>query len=327
VYGKHTRTWLNSLGGEWRNEVQLGYYNNIASSLYQPLDVAQRTFADASVFFTQTWQYLYYDKDRIANYQFDDFGGQLDLGMNLGHTAQLRAGYILTKRNVTVETGPALLPEVDTVDAGIIAQATYDTRDSAFAPTRGIAAAIEYYDSSDSLGSDRDWRKLEAGIRVALPVSGDVVWLAAAGGSNLGSDLPVDRFFTLGGPGSFPGLQLAEFRAPQYWTVSGSYLWKLADLQTVRGEAMYVGAQLEGGEIANWLEKVPTVGTPSSIDDLRTDPQLEPIYGGSVYLAGRTPVGPMTIGLGATSANTWSLWFTVGRPVGEGTILERGIFR
>jgi hypothetical protein len=35
----------------------------------------------------------------------------------------------------------------------------------------------------------------------------------------------------------------------------------------------------------------------------------------------------MTVGLGATSANTWSLWFTVGRPVGEGTILERGIFR
>ncbi len=231
------------------------------------------------------------------------------------------------KRKVSVETGPTLLPDVDTVDAGITGQATYDSRDSAFAPTRGIAAALEYYDSSDSLGGDRDWRKLEAGVRVAVPVRGDIVWLAAAGGSNLGSALPVDRFFTLGGPGSFPGLQLAEFRAPEYWTVSGSYLWKLADLQTVRGEAMYLGAQLEGGEIANWLGKVPNFSTPPTIDDLQTDPELEPIYGGSLYLVGRTPVGPMTIGLGATSANTWALWFAVGRPVGEGTILERGIFR
>jgi hypothetical protein len=35
----------------------------------------------------------------------------------------------------------------------------------------------------------------------------------------------------------------------------------------------------------------------------------------------------MTIGLGGTSTNAWSLWLTVGRPVGQGTILERGIFR
>jgi len=327
IYGRQERHWLNSLGLQWNNELQLGYNNIVSSTLYQPLDTAQRTFVDASVFFTQTWQYLYYDNERVANYQFDDFGGQFDLGLNFGHTAQLRAGYVYAKRKVSVETGPTLLPDVDTVDAGITGQATYDSRDSAFAPTRGIAAALEYYDSSDSLGGDRDWRKLEAGVRVAVPVRGDIVWLAAAGGSNLGSALPVDRFFTLGGPGSFPGLQLAEFRAPEYWTVSGSYLWKLADLQTVRGEAMYLGAQLEGGEIANWLGKVPNFSTPPTIDDLRTDPELEPIYGGSLYLVGRTPVGPMTIGLGATSANTWALWIAVGRPVGQGTILERGIFR
>ncbi len=41
VYGKHTRTWLNSLGAEWRNEVQLGYFNNLSTSFYQPLDIAQ----------------------------------------------------------------------------------------------------------------------------------------------------------------------------------------------------------------------------------------------------------------------------------------------
>jgi hypothetical protein len=51
------------------------------------------------------------------------------------------------------------------------------------------------------------------------------------------------------------------------------------------------------------------------------------IYGGWVYLAGRTLVGPRTLGLGTTSTDSWSLWFSVGRPVGHGTILEKGIFR
>ena len=107
-----------------------------------------------------------------------------------------------------------MLPEVDAVDAGITAQFVYDTRDAAFAPTRGLAATVEYMYTNDSLGADRDWQRLEAGARFALPLRGDVIWLAAAGGSNLGSDLPVDRFFTLGGPGSFPGLELTQYPCP-----------------------------------------------------------------------------------------------------------------
>jgi len=325
-YARQERRWLNSLGLQWRNELQLGYNNILASSLYQPLDSAQRFFVEPEIFFTQTREYIYYDNERIAQYKFDDFGGNVDLGLNLGDSAQLRAGYLYTTRKVSVDTGPNLLPELDTVDAGITAQLTYDTRDSAFSPTRGLAVAVEYAESNESLGADRDWQRIEAGARFALPVGGDVIWLAAAGGSALGSDLPVDRFFTLGGPGSFPGLELAQFRAPTYWTVSGSYLWKFADIQTLRGESIYIGAQVEGGEIANWLEGL-NVGPDGPDFQNVGDPQLEPIYGGSLYLTGRTPVGPMTLGVGATSANTWTLWFAVGRPVGQGTILERGIFR
>jgi NTE family protein len=317
IYAKQERRWLNDLGLQWRNELQLGYNNLFSSSLYQPLDVAQRTFVEPKVFATQDWEYIYFEGERIANYLFQDVGGEVDFGLNFGHTAQLRAGYLYADRKVEVDTGSTLLPNLKTVDAGLVVMGTWDTRDSAFAPTRGVAAALEYYDASDSLGSERDWRRIEAGARLALPVRSDVIWLAAAGGSNLGSDLPVDRYFTIGGPGSFPGLQLAEYRAPEYWTVSGSYLWKLADLQTVRGEAIYLGGQLQTGEIANWVVD----------DQVLSEPVMKPIYGGSVYLVGRTPVGPLTLGLGGTSTNAWSVWLTVGRPIGQGTILERGIFR
>ena len=325
-YFQQERRWLNSLGLKWRNELQLGYNTILSSTLYQPLDSAQTFFVQPQVFLTDTREYLYYKNERIAQYSFKDFGGLTDLGVNFGRSAQLRAGYLYTNRDVSVDTGPRLMPEGDTVDAGVTAQFIYDTRDAAFAPTRGLAASVEYMYSDDSLGADRNWQRIEAGTRIALPIRGDVIWLAAAGGSNLGSDLPIDRYFTLGGPGSFPGLELAQFRAPEYWTVSGSYLWKFADIQTLRGESMYIGAQIEGGEIANWLDNVQTVG---DLPDLATagEAKLEPIFGGSLYLTGRTPVGPMTLGVGATSANTWTLWFSMGRPVGQGTIMERGIFR
>jgi hypothetical protein len=51
------------------------------------------------------------------------------------------------------------------------------------------------------------------------------------------------------------------------------------------------------------------------------------IFGGSLYITGRTQAGPLTVGLGATSTDSWSLWIAVGRPIGNGTILERGVFR
>ena len=315
VYGKHSRTWINSLGAEWRNEVQLGYYNNISTSFYQPLDVAQRYFVEPKVFWVRSWEDVFYDNERLARYRFSDFGGNLDIGVNLTDDAQIRAGYLYTRRNASVETGSVLLPEGDRDDAGITLAATYDSRDTAFNPTRGLAAALEFAQVEESLGADHDWQRLEAGVAWALPVRSDVVWLSMAGGSDLGSSMPVDRYFMLGGPGSFPGFELGELRLTDYWTASGSYLWKVKDLMTIRGQALYAGLRLQAGQAFGRLESQALTG----FDD-------EMLYGGSLYLTGRTPAGPFTLGFGYTE-DSWSLWLAVGRPIGNGTILERGIFR
>jgi len=327
VYGKHTRTWMNSLGAEWRNEVQLGYFNNLSTSFYQPLDIAQRFFVEPRAFFTRSWEDVFLDNERLARYRFSDFGGALDLGTNLGDNAQLRIGYLFTRRDVSVETGSLILPEGERDDAGLTANFTFDSRDTAFNPTRGVAAAVEYFYADESMGGELDWERVEAGIGMAVPLRRDVVWMTLAGGSAVGSDLPLDRTFMLGGPGSFPGFELGELRVTDYWTASGSYLWKVKDIMTLRGQALYAGLRLTAGQTWGRLETMIPADSP--IGDLvpADFDQDELIYGGSIYLAGRTQAGPLTVGLGLTSTDSWSLWIAVGRPVGNGTILERGIFR
>jgi NTE family protein len=317
VYAKHTRTWLNSLGAEWRNEVQLGYYNNISTALHQPLDVAQRFFVEPRAFYVRSWEDVFLDNERLATYKFSDLGANIDLGANLSDDAQVRVGYLYTRRRTEVETGSTLLPEDEHTDAGITASATYDSRDTAFNPTRGLAAALEYFYSDDSLGSDLDWQRAELGLGLAVPVRKDVVWVTLAGGSDLDTDLPLDRSFMLGGPGSFPGFELGELRVTDYWTASGSYLWKIKDIMTIRGQALYAGVRLTAGQVFGRLEEFVS----PSFDEDNT------IYGGSLYLAGRTQAGPLTVGIATTSADSWALWIAVGRPIGNGTILERGIFR
>jgi outer membrane protein assembly factor BamA len=203
------------------------------------------------------------------------------------------------------------MQETSPVDAGIVASAEFDSRDTAFSPTRGYVAALEYVQSSSSLGADRNWERVELGVGAAVPLRRDVLWVTLAGGTGLGDNLPADRTFALGGPSSFPGLEVGELRVESYWTASTSYLWKVKDVLPVRNLALYLGVGLSGGAIYDRID----------------DGETGEIYGGSVFLTGRTRVGPLTLGLAATSTDSWSLWLSVGRPVGHGTILERGVFR
>ena len=221
----------------------------------------------------------------MARYTFKDATASVDLGMNFGRYAQARIGYAYDERNVSVDIGSELLPAGRSVDAGITVSADFDSRDTAFNPTRGLALALEYMRSDDGLGADRSWDRAELGVGMAVPLRNDVLWVTLAGGSDLGSDLPADRTFALGGPASFPGLELGELRVDGYWTVGTSYLWKVKDVLPIRNLALYAGVQLVGGAIYDRID-----------DGADGD-----IYGGSVFLTGRTMVGPLTVGIGATS--------------------------
>ncbi len=132
--------------------------------------------------------------------------------------------------------------------------------------------------SDDSLGADLAWDRAELGVGLAVPLRRDVLWLTLAGGSDLNGRLPVDRYFALGGPGSFPGLELGEKRVAGYWTASTGYRWKFKDTMSIRGQALYAGISLEAG--ATYRDALSEF---DGGNNYRTD-----IYGGSIYLTGRT---------------------------------------
>jgi NTE family protein len=311
IYARHTSTWLNSLGGQWRNEVQLGFGNRIATSFYQPLDVGHHWFVEPRVMVQQSLEDFYSGGERLSRYSYADGGGGVDFGRNFGSLLQVQAGYTWLRRSVRRDTGILLLPESTRTETLLNFNATLDSRDSRFSPTRGVASVLEYTRSDRSLGSELDWERLELGVGAAIPIGSDVIWTTAAAGTDLGSDLPFDRQYTLGGTASFPGFELDELRGNEYWTVSGSYLYKLADLFRLRGDSLYLGLRLQAGRIFG-------PGDPTDDDVL---------YGASLSLNGRTPAGPMALGAGYTSLNSWSFWIAVGRPIGQGTVLERGVFR
>jgi NTE family protein len=308
---QYVRHWLNAYGGQWRNELAVGSRSLVATSLYQPLNMSQIFFVEPLVELDRSLEYVYNDYNRIAQYRFVDLGGRLDFGVNIGNSSQIRAAYWGERRRIDVYTGPeALLPTGEAWDAGLAATAFYDTRDSASFATRGTAAAVEYFYSDRALGATRDWQTLEAAIREVIRLGKTTAWITAAGGSNLGTTLPPDRAFSLGGPQSFPGYDLDEVRARGYWTLEGDFLWRVADILPIANQALYGAIGLQAGHVYD-----------------RVDPVANGmLYGISAFVGGRTPLGTLTFGL-AKATGSWAGWITLGTPVGTGSILNHPLFR
>ncbi|HEU5468996.1 MAG TPA: patatin-like phospholipase family protein [Steroidobacteraceae bacterium] len=310
---QHVRHWVNPLGAQWRNQLQVGDESLLTTSFYQPLDVAQRTFVEPGLFVSRTVEDIYDDGDRVASYEFLDLGGRVDLGWNTSRYAQFRLGYLFDQRKTRIDTGLAILPQVDVDDAGLVLSARYDSRDTPTFATKGLAAAIRYEQIDDSVGSDRNWERLEAGVRKAISIGKYVTWLSLAGGTDLDSELPEDRYFSMGGARVLPGYQHDELRVSDYWIAESSFLRRLKVLSPIKNQAIYAGL---GFQAARLYDRIDVPG----LDD------EELIYGGYLFLAGPTALGTFTLGVGFAEGEA-NVWLSIGKPITSGTILDDGLFR
>src|SRR5262249_45361265 len=135
----HRRTWVNSLGGRWSNTAQVGRSALIRTSLFQPLELRQKYFVAPEVLLSRELQDVYEATRRAARYQQSDFEVRLDVGASLGTWGELRAGLRKLRRDLTVDTGDAVLPQFRNVDiSGVSARFSVDTRDSSYLPRRGM---------------------------------------------------------------------------------------------------------------------------------------------------------------------------------------------
>ena len=310
---QHVRHWINPLGAQWRNQLQIGDESSLTTSFYQPFDVAQRIFIEPGLFADRTVEDVYDQGDRIAIYEFVDLGGHVDFGWNASRYAQLRLGYVFDQRKTSIDTGLPLFPDEDADDAGLVFSARFDSRDTPTFATKGLSAAIRYENTDDSLGSDRNWERVEAGIRKAISIGKYVTWLSLAGGTDLDSDLPADRYFSLGGSRVMPAYQHDELRVSDYWLAESSFLRQLKVLSPIKNQAIYGGLGLQATGLYDRLD------VAGGDDD-------EVIYGAYLFLAGPTALGTFTLGAGFAEGEA-NVWLSIGKPITSGTLLDDGLFR
>lgn len=305
--GEHRRSWLNDFGGEWHSKLQVGTTNLIETAFYQPLELRQRVFIEPLLRVERLRENLYEDGNRVAEYSFTEAFGQLDIGVNFGRRAQLRAGLRKAWPTAARENGDRRLPHVGTrEETDFVLQGIYDTRDTAGLPTRGGLIIARIISSRDWLGGEESYDMGEALAMKVFPLRENTLQLIGAGGMRMGGELPLYRLFRLGGLYSFPGLDRQQLRGTSYWMASSRYQQKLADIQTLFGQALYGGFRLSSGRMHNRIDEIGS-GT---------------IYGAAAELSGSTPIGNFTLSLGTTNSSSWLLQFGLGRPLEESTILD-----
>ncbi|MFT3849957.1 MAG: patatin-like phospholipase family protein [Propionivibrio sp.] len=298
--GSYRKKWMNSLGGEWRTDLQVGRTSSLWSEFYQPLTADGRFFVAPHVGIERRTSDIYQDSDRIATYDVLSGGVGAETGMNFGRYGEARLGIVGGFVEPSLSTGPDWLsPERSNVRQGAFtARVVLDQLDSAHFPRHGWRGGIKIYDSTDALGAEDNYTKWSADASAAYSFGEHTLNVGAKAGGRIGSDhLPTYDLFQWGGFMQQSGYATGQLVGEnmQY----GRVMYYHRILRSSILEGAYGGISYEIGKVGNPL--VP--GSPDGV-----------LRSGSIFIASDTPVGPAYLGYGFAEDGNRSFYFYLGRP-------------
>ncbi|MGH8732887.1 MAG: BamA/TamA family outer membrane protein, partial [Burkholderiales bacterium] len=298
LLGSYRRTWLNSLGGEFLAEAQVGQDTHIFSELFQPVEERGRAFVAPYAKLGRTIRGVFAGESRVADYEFNEGRLGLDAGATLGTWGQARLGPQWRGVETKLRTGFAALPELEETSAGMLARLFVDQLDHAWFPRNGVRASASAYAADEAFGSDRNYKRLEGQATVALSWREHTVNVAVNGGSDLHTDMPAYDTFTLGGPLRLSGYRIEEFAGRRMGFGRLMYYNRTIRFPDILGAGLYAGASLEAGRM-NGGDTSADTGT---------------IWSGSLFIAANTFAGPAWFGAGFGEGGRYTLYLLVGAP-------------
>jgi NTE family protein len=295
----YRKTWMNRLGGEWLNEVQIGRDSRLFSEFYQPIDERGRFFVAPYGSIGQSTFPIFLNQHKVAEYDVREGRVGVDAGAALGTWGEARIGPLWRRVEADVDTGSPVLPALRETSAGVRAKVFGDQLDHAFFARKGHYGSASLYVADEGMGSDRSYKRAEASVSGVKTWGEHTFNLTLSGGSNLGTDLPGYELFTLGGPLQLSGYRIGEFLGNKMAFGRLMYYNRTHKLPDLLGSGMYIGASLEAGKIATGTTALPDTGT---------------LVSASVFIGADTFLGPAYLGVGAGEAGRWSVYLLLGVP-------------
>jgi NTE family protein len=288
------RTWLNKLGGELIFTGEIGSTHRLGVNFYQPLDPAQRFFAEATTGVEQAQINVFQDDRRVAQYKATESGIGAYLGANVGLLGPVRLGWVERHRFFDLDIGSPSLPSADQKFGGWRATLDFDQFDRMYFPTRGWAAQLAYFDSPR-----QNYSRADADLRGAFALGGTVFNARLRYIGSPKGELPLYDAGMLG------GFQNMTAFAPNQ--IIGDDI-RYAGLRTeqiigrlplgLRGD-MRLGLSFEAAQVGMRYSESKLNGILDST---------------AIYIGGETPFGPAYFGLGYSTSGVSNIFLFVGTP-------------
>lgn len=299
----YTMTDLTFNGGEWRNEVKLGFEKLFATEFYQPLDRDQEFYSRARYQFdVHNWD-LYDNNNRV--FVFDKKTHTIELGIGYNYVLQGFIEFGLVGEKGVIVNDAWLLKDFDFNSYGAYLRVGYDSLDSISFPTSGNRITLNVYVRNEDFDDVVDNNKNEFSVQVeadwkgALSVGNHAFVGKASLATNNNDGLNTLHLSDLGGFLNLSGYHKDSLTGAHKLFGAFVYQYDLGrDALGMRDYPLYLGLSLEAGNV--WYER-----SEVSLSDL--------IYASSLYIGTDTSMGPAALGFGITDMGDKSLYLFVGK--------------
>jgi NTE family protein len=298
IASSHTMTPINSMGGEWRSEIQIGHDQRITTELYQPIDNRLRYYIRTSLGYYESHVGEFESGQQVADLDVNYSTYLLAAGRQFGNWGQLELGAYAGSGNVSTYIGDLSMPSRDVKYGSWIMTVTYDQLDNINFPRSGLMANISFSASRDELGASSESESFNMNGLWAGTWDRNtfMFWGGVAGVIN--TEEPVNSAFSIGGLFNLSGYRESELTGRYAGIVRLIYLRELGESRSVLKVPVYAGLSLEAGNVWNDRDQI-------SFDSL--------ILAGSISLAIDSPLGPIYLARGYAEDGRRENYLYLGR--------------
>jgi len=296
----HRWTWLNRLGAEWRNDVQIGHSERLRTEWHQPLTSAQRWFvAGHAELARDPFDFFDGEGRRVARFRRDIRQLGVDVGVPFGNVGEARLGLVRGRVKLGTDIGSVAGSEIVSPSniGGAVLHLRLDALDSVRLPRAGYALDARLFRSYRELGADEIYSRLSVSAQGAFSRGPHALQWAGFMSRAISEDLPFHELSSLGGFLQLSGYQTGEFigRGARFGRLS--YTYRIARPGFFEG--MSVGVSGEVGRIG---------------DEVRGPNAAETRHGNAVFVVVDTFLGPLYLAYGRASSSNQAVYLFLGQP-------------
>ncbi len=291
---------VSSYGGQWINEITLGWEKVLASEFYLPLEESQRFYTRTRIQYAQDKWEQTQERPELTNEYFHANAG---VGYNYMNDGAIELGLIGEKGELAFKNDNKSALDYDYI--GGYLSFDYDNLNSINFPTQGNKFSFEVFVRNDKYQEIEGVKPKDTSVEVKLDWRGAFhvrnhafVGIASFATIDNKTDFSV-HFTELGGFLNLSGYQKDALVGSHKAFVAVVYQYDLGrEFFGKTSLPLYLGTSLESGNVWQLNETV-------KIDDV--------IGSGSLYLGTDTSFGPAVFGVGFASGGRSTVFLSLGK--------------